>query len=471
MTKSRHLKRWKILPLKRWTDTPLKQWTILPLKQWIIFPLKQWIIPPFIKGGQGGFLFIFALSIALMTVYVDSAFSIQRFPPPQFRSGHELPITTVPGPRANLYEYLDVIVLVLVLSYASYLALRRRSRRGILYLGIFSLLYFGFWRKGCVCPIGAIQNVALAIFDRSYTIPITVVAFFILPLIYTLVFGRSFCASVCPLGAIQDVVLLHPIKVPSWLEHALRMAAYVYLSLAVLLAATGSAFIICEYDPFVAFFRRNGSFKILILGTALLLMGIFVGRPYCRFLCPYSVLLGFMSRFSRWHVAITPGECIQCRLCEDSCPFGAIQKPNQDQKARSRTEGKRRLAVLIALLPALIISGGILGFFISEPISNVNSTVSLAQRVWLENTGRLKDTIEASDAFYRTGRPAAELFREAFNIDKKFTIGASALGAFIGLAFGMKMIQLSVKRSRLNYEANRTTCLSCGRCFAYCPIV
>ena len=407
--------------------------------------------------------------IAILLALPGFAFGAQRFPPPQFTSGHELPITTQPEPRGEFYEYLDVVVLLLALSLASYLVLKRRSRRGILILSLFSLAYFGFWRKGCVCSIGAIQNVTLALFDHSYSIPITVIVFFALPLVFTLFFGRTFCSSVCPLGAIQDIFLVRPLRVPVWLEHALRMLAYVYLGAAVLFAATGSAFIICEYDPFVAFFRRSGSVNMLVLGASLLLIGVFVGRPYCRYLCPYSVLLGLMSRASKWHLTITPDECVQCRLCEDACPFGAIQKPNQDQTVRSRSRGKRLLAVLMALLPVFIALGILIGIYAGPSLSRVNARVSLAERIWLEDAGEVKDTTEPSDAFRRTGQPTEELYEEALSLRGEFVIGGGILGAFLGLVIGMKMIGLSVRRSRTDYEANRATCVSCGRCISYCP--
>lgn len=410
------------------------------------------------------------ICVVVLLALPGAALGLQRFPPPQFRSGHELPVTTQPPPRADVYEYLDVMVLLAALSLASYLALKKRSRRGLLALGIFSLLYFGFWRKGCVCAIGAIQNVTLALFDHGYTVPIAAVAFFMLPLVFTLFFGRTFCASVCPLGTIQDVVLLRPVEVPSWTEHGLRMFAYLYLGLAVFFAATGSAFIICEYDPFVAFFRRSGSLSMLMLGASFLVIGVFVGRPYCRYLCPYGVILGWISRASRWHVTITPGECIKCRLCEDSCPFGAIQKPTQHQASRNRSQGKRRLAFLIGVLPALIGLGVLIGILIGTPLSRIDPTVRLAERVWLEDTGAVKEETEASDAFRRTGRPSEELYKEALSLDRKFSIGGGIFGAFLGLTVGMKIIQLSVRRSREDYEANRTTCLSCGRCFSYCPV-
>ena len=129
----------------------------------------------------------------------------RRFPPPDFETDYSFPQHVDPPARALAMGYLDVAVLVAALGLASYLALRRRSRDGMLALTIGSLLYFGFYRKGCVCPIGAIQNVALAAADASYALPWVVLAFFLLPLVFALFFGRTFCAGVCPLGAIQDL--------------------------------------------------------------------------------------------------------------------------------------------------------------------------------------------------------------------------------------------------------------------------
>ena len=399
------------------------------------------------------------------------ALSVPRFPPPEFKeTGHELPITTVPEARWLFYEYLDVAVLLAALSLATYLVLKKRSRRGTFVLGIFSLFYFGFWRKGCICAIGAIQNVALSLFDQGYAVPLTVIAFFILPLVFTLFFGRTFCASVCPLGAIQDVFLLRRIRVPAWLERGLGMLRYVYLGAAVLFAATGSLFIICEYDPFISFFRRTGGFSMLLLGASFLLVGMFIGRPYCRFLCPYGVLLGWMSRASKWHATITPSKCIQCRLCQDACPFGAIQKPTDDTAKTVRSHGRKRLAALLILLPVFMASGVLMGIYAGPSLSRVNATVSLAHHISLNRPDESEEVTDAIDAFYKTVRPTPELYEEARAMGKQFTFGGGVLGGFLGLIIGLKMIQLSARRRRVDYEMNRTTCLSCARCFSYCPV-
>jgi ferredoxin len=407
--------------------------------------------------------------IALVSILCGVAWPVERFPPPDFESGYGLPSPTTPDARQNVYEYIDVAVLLAALALASYLILRKRRRHAIFGLMVFSLLYFGFWREGCVCPIGATQNIVLSIFDAEYAVPITVAAFFLLPLVFTLFFGRAFCAAVCPLGAVQDLVLLRPIAVPGWAESVLRLLAYVYLGAAVLFAATGSAFAVCRYDPFISIFRLTGSLNILIFGGCLLLIGVFVGRPYCRFLCPYGVILRQLSRLSRRRVTITPDDCIRCRLCEEACPFGAIKKPAVEWTDRDYVIARKRLVFLMLVLPALVLLGGWLGSSVKAVTARAHETVRLAERIYLEESGAVTDTTDASSAFRATGKEIGQLYSEASNIRSQFGLGGWVFGGFVGLVIGLKLIGLSIWRQRKDYEADRASCLACGRCFEYCP--
>ncbi|MBS1857707.1 MAG: 4Fe-4S binding protein [Acidobacteria bacterium] len=271
--------------------------------------------------------------------------------------GYKTPEVQRPLPRDYWLQVFDVVLLAAAMGVSAWLVLKRRSRRWLMGLAIFSLAYFGFYREGCVCPVGSIQNVTVALTDPRYSIPIVVVATFFLPLFVAMFFGRAFCGGVCALGAMQEMVVLKPVKVPRRIDRALGLLKYVYLLLAILFAlkpAIARDFVICRFDPFVGFFRGTGAPHMLMIGAVFLVGGMFIGRPYCRYLCPYGALLNWCTRLARRGVSITPHRELDCGLCNDACPYGAIEKmravrkdclycarcyascPNEGERARAR---------------------------------------------------------------------------------------------------------------------------------------
>ena len=395
--------------------------------------------------------------------------SFDSQPPPEFESTYEYPELLTPHAPSATLEYLDVVVLALFLAATTLCVLKFRSRISISILTIGSVVYFGFFRKGCVCPVASFQNIALALFNPSYFIPITVILLFVLPLITTLLFGRTFCASVCPIGAIQDIVVFKPQKVPIWLERPLRFLPVLYLGFAVLFAATGAEFIVCRFHPFLAFFRFGGSFEMLILGGLFLLIGLFIARPYCRFLCPYGVLLGWISKLSNRHTTITPDTCVDCRLCEDSCPFDAIQKPVKADSLPERVKDRKKLLVALLAIPLLAAAGGGIGFLIHPTLSRMHSSVRLADQIAKEDAGVTTEMTLESETFRGSTRSKEELWGEVQQIVVRFRTGSIFLGIFIGAVFATTFIRTYLRRSRTGYEPDKERCLSCARCFAYCP--
>ena len=244
-----------------------------------------------------------------------------------------------------------------LLLVTSWLALKKRSRQGLSWMSVFSLAYFGFYRQGCICSVGSVQNVSLALFNEGYTIPLTALLFFIIPLLFALAYGRVFCAGVCPLGAIQELTGFKPVKLHKNVEVVLASVPFVYLALSVLFAATNSQFIICRYDPFVGIFRLDAPYTMIIFGALLLLSGIFVNSPYCRFLCPYGVLLNIFSRFAGKHLTITPAECTNCRLCEESCPYNAIIPSNPEQQTEDPEKSRRQFILYFLFIPLFAVAG------------------------------------------------------------------------------------------------------------------
>jgi NosR/NirI family transcriptional regulator, nitrous oxide reductase regulator len=282
-----------------------------------------------LSPGRAALGLIFFLALGAFAQAIQYERPVQTAPQQDtIGGGYKTPDVQKPLPRNWWLQLVDVTVLAGALGVSVWIVLKRRNRRWLTVLTAGSLAYFGFYREGCICPIGSIQNVTVALADPRYSLPGVVIAVFFIPLLYALFFGRAFCGGVCPLGAIQELVVIRPLQVPQKLDRALGLLKYVYLGIAIVFAlrpALTRDFLICRYDPFVGFFRRTGAPHMLFIGAAFLIAGMYIGRPYCRWLCPYGGLLSWCSRLASRGVSITPDKELDCGLCAQACPYGAIE--------------------------------------------------------------------------------------------------------------------------------------------------
>ncbi|MDP4222288.1 MAG: 4Fe-4S binding protein [Bacteroidota bacterium] len=395
----------------------------------------------------------------------------QRFPRPEFESGYSFPERQLLNQRGPMWEYMDVAVLVAALVVTYWMAVVKRSRQGILWVSAFSLGYFGFYRQGCICAIGSIQNVSLALFNSNYSIPLSALLFFLIPLAFALFSGRLFCAGVCPMGAIQELTGFRQIKVPKKVEAVLGAIPFVYLGLAILFAATGSEFAICRFDPFVGMFRIDAPYTMIIFGSLLLIVGIFVNRPYCRYLCPYGVLQNIFSRFSLKHVTITPADCRICRLCESGCPYDAILQSDPAPASVEQPVNKWKGSLKYLLIILILAFGSAVFLYNLAPVlSGMNKNVRLAKEIRLEKEKGIKASSKAAVAFFSSGKTEDELFNEEHLIIERFRKGAPWVGIFLGLSLGIFLFMPTVRNVRTEYEPDRGRCYSCGKCFKFCPV-
>lgn len=245
------------------------------------------------------------------------------------------------------WEIADVVVLAILLTVASVLSVRHHPKRRLTALSVIGLLYFGLFRGGCVCPVGATTNFCLGLV-RPELIGKTVAILFLLPLIAAFFFGRVFCMSACPLGAIQH--LLAPkngYQVSPRLLRILRLLPVALLAATIWAALRGGIFLACKLDVYKLIFFTGYTWidqaidamrgaltepRLLLVGDLFawltlfftLMLGILVHRPFCRFACPYGVLLGIFSKLGLRKRSIDPVSCFSCIQCTKTCPTQAI---------------------------------------------------------------------------------------------------------------------------------------------------
>ena len=410
-----------------------------------------------------------AVSCTLLAlIFVSIGNAQNRFPRPDFESGYNYPDHSFFIPDESLWITIDLILLVLLMSIVAWAVIRKRTRTPVLVVSVISVAYFGFYRSGCVCSIGSIQNVSLALVDNSYAMPLSVLLIFLLPIVFTLLFGRVFCAGVCPFGALQELVNVKNYKLSKALTTVLGIIPWIYLIFAVLYVVTRTSFLICRFDPFIGIFRLGGDIGFITFGVALLIASVFTGRPFCRFICPYGALLSLFSRVSIFKAKMTV-ECINCELCHNACPVDAIMPPYDNKVKESRMHGVKRILTYFVFLPVMIVVGALIMRTISDSLSKPHFDMRMYSLA-MQNEEKPQDVLPLDlEVFYGQGGTLEELAGRVEVIKADFKLYSTIAGGFIGLTIGIMLISLSVKRSRKLYEIDDAACVNCARCFSYCP--
>lgn len=409
------------------------------------------------------------LLILTSALYSLSGFCEARFPKPDFTSGYQYPEIFHGVPYEHMWDVVDIILLVAMMSLVVWAAYKKRSRSVIYSLSVVSVLYYGFFRSGCVCSVGSIQNVVLAMTDSSYHLPWYVLLIFILPIIFAVFFGRVFCSGVCPLGALQELVNVRNFRLSRAVSATLSIIPWVYLAFTILYAATRSQFLICRFDPFIGIFRLGGDMGMIIFGISLLVLSVFVGRPFCQFLCPYGALLSIFSSLSWKRMEITEKQCINCALCDKSCPVDAIRSPQTSKMKESRTKGVKRIIMFGILIPLFTLAGSFLVGQNSDSLSKAHKSVYLYELIQAKEANpEFEEPLEV-ETFNAMGKNVEELKAEVDMVKRQYAFYSYLIGALIGFVIGFKLLKLSLKRSRKTYEIDSSRCTMCGKCFNYCP--
>jgi len=206
---------------------------------------------------------------------------------------------------------------------------------------LFTLFFIGFYSQGQLSVVNVftlIQSLLNKFSIEDFLIDPIIFILWIYVFISLILWGRGiFCGWLCPFGALQDALSwvakklrIKQITIP-YKTHS-RLWAIKYIAMVALAAISiyslNTAEVFSEIEPFktaitLVFIR---TWPFVLYAVVLLVLGLFIHKFYCRYLCPLGAGLAMIGWLRRFEWLNRRAECGQpCQLCRNKCEIDAIK--------------------------------------------------------------------------------------------------------------------------------------------------
>ena len=233
--------------------------------------------------------------------------------------------------KFSLWFLFMVICFVVLLKKKT-----TKNTRLILY-GL-SFTIFGIILGADPSPMGTVKDAIVLYASKGVIFKPRMVAFAIF--ILTVILANKFiCSWGCQLGTLQDFIFrlnrnskdsgrgsLPQFKIPFVVSNSIRV---LFLVALVWVAFVWAYDISHEIDPFKIFKPMKMSFIGWIFIPGILVLSLFVYRPWCHLFCPFGLIGWLFEKLSLYRIKVDYDKCISCYACDKACPspvMGTILK-------------------------------------------------------------------------------------------------------------------------------------------------
>lgn len=218
----------------------------------------------------------------------------------------------------NAPKFIGLLYAVFVIILLAVLLRKNKFTNKIGLLFLFLSTFFGFLFFAPMMPV-SFQFLLLQD-TEALGAPIPMAALgLILVLVLTFLFGRFFCGYVCPIGALQELASRLPIKQKKTSNQKAVMLIHVFFFVLFIILGIVFSVNMLSFFGIADFFNLNFTSLFVAVFVLLLVLSIVVYRPFCRFVCPYGLLLSLAALKSVFQLTRNEN-CIDCGICEKHCP-------------------------------------------------------------------------------------------------------------------------------------------------------
>lgn len=224
-------------------------------------------------------------------------------------------IDSIPQVVGMAYAIIATLVIVILLRKD-----RFSRRKGYIFLVVSTL--FGFLVFAPMLPL-QLQTILMGnVKQIEAPLPLAIVVLVVF-IVLAFAFGRSFCGHVCPIGTVQELIYLLPSKKLKISNKAITIAFRIIFSIAFVILAVAFSIGLLKYLGVKEFFYLDTASVFFWGFLAIMVISIFLYRPFCRLACPYGVFLSLAVIKGRFKLRRNEN-CINCKKCIEACPTNEV---------------------------------------------------------------------------------------------------------------------------------------------------